>query len=45
MPSAAIPLDPKNLSLLWASPERADEIAALHARLFDRRGTPRASSA
>ena len=30
-----IPLDPSNLSLLWASPERADEIAALHARLFD----------
>lgn len=28
-------LDPRNLSLLWASPERADEIAALHARLFD----------
>src|SRR4029078_1052798 len=35
MTRAAIPLDPKNLSLLWASPERADEIAALHARLFD----------
>ena len=35
MTPAAIPLDPKNLSLLWASPERADEIAALHARLFD----------
>ena len=34
MPSTAIPLDPKNLSLLWASPERADEIAALHASLF-----------
>jgi ribosomal-protein-alanine N-acetyltransferase len=31
----ATPLDPKNLSLLWASPERAEEIAALHARLFD----------
>ncbi len=29
------PLDPKNLSLLWASPERAADIAALHARLFD----------
>jgi ribosomal-protein-alanine N-acetyltransferase len=29
------PLDPKNLSLLWASPERAEDIAALHARLFD----------
>ncbi|MFA5900799.1 MAG: GNAT family N-acetyltransferase [Hyphomicrobium sp.] len=35
MRPAAIPLDPKNLSLLWASPERAEEIAALHARLFD----------
>jgi len=32
---ADVPLDPKNLSLLWASPERADEIAVLHARLFD----------
>jgi ribosomal-protein-alanine N-acetyltransferase len=29
------PLDPKNLSLLWASPDRADDIAAVHARLFD----------
>jgi ribosomal-protein-alanine N-acetyltransferase len=29
------PLDPKNLSLLWASPERAEDIADLHARLFD----------
>jgi len=35
MTRSAIPLDPRNLSLLWASPERADEIAALHARLFD----------
>src|SRR5688572_25878906 len=35
MKPAAIPLDPKNLSLLWASPERAEEIAALHGRLFD----------
>lgn len=35
MSQAAIPLDPRNLSLLWASPERSDEIAALHARLFD----------
>ncbi|KAB2941595.1 MAG: ribosomal protein S18-alanine N-acetyltransferase [Hyphomicrobium sp.] len=35
MRTAATPLDPKNLSLLWASPERAEEIAALHARLFD----------
>jgi [ribosomal protein S18]-alanine N-acetyltransferase len=32
---ADVPLDPKNLSLLWASPERAEEIASLHARLFD----------
>jgi ribosomal-protein-alanine N-acetyltransferase len=29
------PFNPKNLSLLWASPERAEEIAALHAQLFD----------
>jgi ribosomal-protein-alanine N-acetyltransferase len=29
------PLDPKDISLLWAAPERAQEIAALHARLFD----------
>jgi ribosomal-protein-alanine N-acetyltransferase len=35
MSTAAPPLDPKNLSLLWASPDRADEIAALHAQLFD----------
>jgi ribosomal-protein-alanine N-acetyltransferase len=27
--------DPRDLSLLWASPDRADEIAALHRRLFD----------
>ena len=32
---ADTPLDPKNLSLLWASPDRAEEIAALHAQLFD----------
>lgn len=35
MQQAPTPLDPKNLSLLWASPERAEEIAALHAKLFD----------
>ncbi len=35
MRPAATPLDPKNLSLLWASPDRAEEIAAVHARLFD----------
>ena len=28
-------LDPRNLSLLWASPDRVDEIVALHSRLFD----------
>lgn len=28
-------LDPSNLSLLWASPERVDDIVALHAQLFD----------
>lgn len=25
----------KHISLLWAAPERAEEVAALHARLFD----------
>ena len=30
-----MPVDPKILSLLWASPDRVAEIAALHARLFD----------
>jgi ribosomal-protein-alanine N-acetyltransferase len=35
MGPAVPPLKPNNLSLLWASPERSDEIAALHARLFD----------
>lgn len=30
------PLDPRYVSLLWAGPERAGEIAGLHARLFDR---------
>lgn len=34
-PTMVVPFDPKNLSLLWASPDRADEIAALHARVFD----------
>jgi ribosomal-protein-alanine N-acetyltransferase len=34
-PATLIPLDPRNLSLLWASPDRVAEIAALHARLFD----------
>ncbi|MBI1651270.1 ribosomal protein S18-alanine N-acetyltransferase [Hyphomicrobium sulfonivorans] len=34
MATTATPLDPRNLSLLWASPERAEEIAALHGRLF-----------
>jgi ribosomal-protein-alanine N-acetyltransferase len=34
-PATLIPIDPRNLSLLWASPERVDDIAALHARLFD----------
>ncbi len=33
--AADVPLDPRNLSLLWASPERVDDIAKLHARLFD----------
>jgi ribosomal-protein-alanine N-acetyltransferase len=34
-PMSVAPLDTKNVSLLWASPERADDIANLHARLFD----------
>ncbi len=25
----------KHASMLWAAPERAEEIAALHAKLFD----------
>jgi ribosomal-protein-alanine N-acetyltransferase len=29
------PFDPKNLSLLWASPEWAADISKLHGRLFD----------
>lgn len=29
------PRDPKYVSLLWAGPERAEEISALHATLFD----------
>ncbi len=28
-------LDPRNVSLLWASPDRVTEIAALHAKLFN----------
>ena len=34
-PATLIPVDPRNLSLLWASPERVPDIAALHARLFN----------
>lgn len=33
--TALPPLDPKYISLLWAGVERADEISALHARLFN----------
>jgi ribosomal-protein-alanine N-acetyltransferase len=33
--SMDVELDPKNLSLLWASPDRIDDIVALHRRLFD----------
>jgi ribosomal-protein-alanine N-acetyltransferase len=29
------PLNPDDVSLLWAAPERAHEIADLHGRLFD----------
>ena len=31
----AAPIDPKYVSLLWAGPEQAAEIAKLHAELFD----------
>lgn len=34
-PATLIPVDPRNLSLLWASPERVPDIATLHARLFN----------
>jgi ribosomal-protein-alanine N-acetyltransferase len=33
--TAAASLDPKYVSLLWAGPEQAAEVAALHAQLFD----------
>jgi [ribosomal protein S18]-alanine N-acetyltransferase len=33
--TAAASLDPKYVSLLWAGPEQAGEVAALHAQLFD----------
>jgi ribosomal-protein-alanine N-acetyltransferase len=32
---AAAPIDPKYVSLLWAGPDQAGAIAALHKRLFD----------
>lgn len=36
MPTAdAKVFDPKSVSLLWAGPERAAEIAAVHTRLFE----------
>jgi ribosomal-protein-alanine N-acetyltransferase len=35
MNTADVPVDPKNLSLLWASPDRVEEMAELHKRLFD----------
>jgi ribosomal-protein-alanine N-acetyltransferase len=34
-PAKSQPLDPRTVSLLWAGPERAGEIAALHGALFD----------
>ena len=33
--TATAPLDPKLVSLLWAGPERSQEIAAIHQELFD----------
>ena len=35
MTAVAKPIDPKLVSLLWAGPDRAADIAALHRRLFD----------
>ena len=35
MTAAALPPDQKYVSLLWAGPDRAAEVAALHAQLFD----------
>jgi ribosomal-protein-alanine N-acetyltransferase len=33
--TAAAPIDPKYVSLLWAGPDQADAVAALHKQLFD----------
>jgi ribosomal-protein-alanine N-acetyltransferase len=33
--TAAAPIDPKYVSLLWAGPDQAEAIAALHKQLFD----------
>ena len=33
--TAATSLDPKYVSLLWAGPEQAADVAVLHAQLFD----------
>lgn len=33
--TAAASLDPKYVSLLWAGPEQAGDVARLHAQLFD----------
>lgn len=33
--TAAAPIDPKYVSLLWAGPDQAGAIAALHVQLFD----------
>jgi ribosomal-protein-alanine N-acetyltransferase len=33
--TAAAPIDPKYVSLLWAGPDQAEAIAALHQQLFD----------
>ena len=35
MTSSALKPDPKYVSLLWAGPDRAAEVAELHAQLFD----------
>jgi ribosomal-protein-alanine N-acetyltransferase len=33
--TAAAPIDPKYVSLLWAGPDQAGAVAALHVQLFD----------
>ena len=34
--TAAAPIDPKHVSLLWAGPDRAADVARLHKELFEK---------